>query len=121
MEDTINVIEVIPGGPSEKVGIANGDKIISVNGKNFTGVKINPNSVKEQLRGPKNSTVKLGIKRQTSDKILYFTIKRGHIPIKSVDAAYMIEKNTGCESEPVWSHHLRRVCNSLVDAEKRWS
>ena len=49
MEDTINVIEVIPGGPSEKVGIANGDKIISVNGKNFTGVKINPNSVKEQL------------------------------------------------------------------------
>ena len=95
MEDTINVIEVIPGGPSEKVGIANGDKIISVNGKNFTGVKINPNSVKEQLRGPKNSTVKLGIKRQTSDKILYFTIKRGDIPIKSVDAAYMIEKNTG--------------------------
>ena len=95
MEDTINVIEVIPGGPSEKVGIANGDKIISVDGKNFTGEKINPNLVKEQLRGPKNSVVKLGVKRATSAKTLYFTGTRGDIPIKSVDAAYMIDKNTG--------------------------
>ena len=95
MEDTINVIEVIPGGPSEKVGIANGDKIISVDGKNFTGEKINPNLVKEQLRGPKNSVVKLGVKRATSAKTLYFTVTRGYIPIKSVDAAYMIDKNTG--------------------------
>ncbi len=95
MEDTINVIEVIPGGPSEKVGIANGDKIISVDGKNFTGEKINPNLVKEQLRGPKNSVVKLGVKRATSSKTLYFTVTRGDIPIKSVDAAYMIDKNTG--------------------------
>ena len=95
MEDTINVIEVIPGGPSEKVGIANGDKIISVDGKNFTGEKINPNLVKEQLRGPKDSVVKLGVKRATSAKTLYFTVTRGDIPIKSVDAAYMIDKNTG--------------------------
>ena len=95
MEDTINVIEVIPGGPSEKVGIANGDKIISVDGKNFTGEKINPNLVKEQLRGPKNSVVKLGVKRAPSAKTLYFTVTRGDIPIKSVDAAYMIDKNTG--------------------------
>ena len=95
MEDTINVIEVIPGGPSEKVGIANGDKIISVDGKNFTGEKINPNLLKEQLRGPKNSVVKLGVKRATSAKTLYFTVIRGDIPIKSVDAAYMIDKNTG--------------------------
>ena len=95
MEDTINVIEVIPGGPSEKVGIANGDKIISLDGKNFTGEKINPNLVKEQLRGPKNSVVKLGVKRATSAKTLYFTVTRGDIPIKSVDAAYMIDKNTG--------------------------
>ena len=95
MEDTINVIEVIPGGPSEKVGIANGDKIISVDGKNFTGEKINPNLVKEQLRGPKNSVVKLGVKRATSAKTLYFTVTRGDIPIKTVDAAYMIDKNTG--------------------------
>ena len=95
MEDTINVIEVIPGGPSEKVGIANGDKIISVDGKNFTGEKINPNLVKEQLHGPKNSVVKLGVKRATSAKTLYFTVTRGDIPIKSVDAAYMIDKNTG--------------------------
>ena len=95
MEDTINVIEVISGGPSEKVGIANGDKIISVDGKNFTGEKINPNFVKEQLRGPKNSVVKLGVKRATSAKTLYFTVTRGDIPIKSVDAAYMIDKNTG--------------------------
>ncbi len=95
MEDTINVIEVIPGGPSEKVGILTGDKIVSVDGKSFVGEKINPNMVREQLRGAKGSVVRLGIKRNNSDKPVYFNVTRGDIPLKSVDAAYMIEKNVG--------------------------
>ena len=95
MDDTINVIEVIPGGPSEKVGIVTGDKIISVNGQKFVGKGLNPNAVKDKLRGPDGSIVKLGIKRNNSNKPLTFSVKRGAIPIKSVDAAYIIEKNTG--------------------------
>lgn len=95
MEDTINVIEVIPGGPSEKVGILTGDKIVSVDGKSFVGERINPNMVREQLRGAKGSVVRLGIKRNNSDKPVYFNVTRGDIPLKSVDAAYMIEKNVG--------------------------
>lgn len=95
MEDTINVIEVIPAGPSEKVGIMAGDKIISVDGKKFVGKGLNPNTVREKLRGTNGSTVKLGVKRNNSNKIFTFTVKRGAFPIKSVDAAYMIEKNTG--------------------------
>lgn len=95
MSDTINVIEVIPGGPAEKVGILAGDKIITVNGKPFVGKGLNPNTVKDHLRGAKGSTVKLGIRRNNSEKTIYFTVKRGDIPVKSVDAAYMIEKNTG--------------------------
>lgn len=95
MDDTINVVEVIPGGPSEKVGILAGDKIISVSGKQFVGKGLNANSIKEQLRGPKGSIVKLGIKRNNSSKTLIFNVKRGDIPIKSVDAAYLIDKNTG--------------------------
>ena len=62
MSDTINVIEVIPGGPAEKVGILAGDKIITVNGKPFVGKGLNPNTVKDHLRGAKGSTVKLGIR-----------------------------------------------------------
>lgn len=95
MADTINVIEVIPGGPAEKVGILAGDKIITVDGKPFVGKGINPNTVKDHLRGAKGSTVKLGIRRNNSAKTIYFTVRRGDIPVKSVDAAYMIEKNTG--------------------------
>ena len=94
MSDTINVTEVIPGGPSEKAGILTGDKIVTVNGKPFVG-QLTPTMVKDSLRGPKGSVVKLGIKRNNSKKLLVFSVTRGDIPVKSVDAAYMIEKNTG--------------------------
>lgn len=95
MEDTINVIEVIPGGPAEKVGILAGDKIVSVDGKSLTGKKMNPNDVKNQLRGPEGSKVKLGIKRGNSKQVNTFVVTRGEVPINSVDAAYMLDKNTG--------------------------
>lgn len=94
MSDTITVTEVIPGGPSEKAGILTGDKIVTVNGKPFIG-QLSPTQVKDSLRGPKGSKVTLGIKRNNSPKLLMFTVTRGDIPVKSVDAAYMIEKNTG--------------------------
>jgi len=95
VNDTIGVIEVIPDGPSEKVGILAGDRIVTIDDSVATGDKINNSEVMKRLRGPKGSKVKLGIKRPNSKKILSFTVTRGDIPINSVDAYYMIDKNTG--------------------------
>lgn len=95
MNDTIDVIEVIPGGPSEKVGIMNGDRIVSINDSTVAGKKITNGDVMKRLRGAKGSMVKLGILRQNSSKVLTFTITRGDIPVNTVDTYYMIDKNTG--------------------------
>ena len=95
MNDTVNVVEVIPGGPSEKVGIVAGDRIISINDSVFVGEKVTNNEVMSRLRGDKNTKVKLGIKRSNSPKTLYFTVTRGDIPVNSVDASYMLDKTTG--------------------------
>ena len=93
--DTITVVEVIPGGPSDKAGILAGDRIVTVNDSTFVGKSVDANFVKSKLRGDKNSVVKLGIKRSNSAKTLTFKVTRGDVPVNSVDAAYMIEKNTG--------------------------
>lgn len=93
--DTIGVVEVIPGGPSEKVGIMPGDRIITIDDSVATGENVTNGMVMKRLRGPKGTKVKLGIKRQSSSKPLTFTVTRGDIPVNTVDAYYMIDKNTG--------------------------
>ena len=95
MNDTIGVVEVIPGGPSEKVGLLAGDRIIMIDDSTATGDKMTNGAVMKRLRGPKGSKVKLGIKRQNTNKMLTFTVTRGDIPINSVDAHYMIDNITG--------------------------
>ena len=92
-DDTVYVIEVIPGGPSEKAGLVAGAKIISADGKSLVGLE--QSKIMETLRGTKGSRVKLGIKRLTSDKPVSIVVTRGDVPVKAVDASYMIEKNTG--------------------------
>ena len=93
--DTVSVVEVIPGGPSEKVGILAGDRIIEVNDSAFTGKDVTDTTVRQKLRGKKGSKVKLKIKRLTTGKTLNFVVTRGDIPVNSVSASYMIDKNTG--------------------------
>ena len=93
--DTIGVVEVIPGGPSEKVGIMPGDRIITIDDSVATGENVTNGMVMKRLRGPKGTKVKLGIKRQNTSKLLTFTVTRGDIPVNTVDAYYMIDKNTG--------------------------
>lgn len=93
--DTITVIEVIPGGPSYKAGILAGDRIVTVDDSTYVGESIDANFVKSKLRGDKNTIVKLGVKRSTSTKLLTFNVKRGDVPVNSVDAYYMIEPTTG--------------------------
>lgn len=93
--DTINVLEVISGGPSENVGLMPGDRIISVDDSIVAGKGISDIKVKNMLRGPKGSVVSLGIRRPTSKELLTFDVTRGDIPVSSIDAAYMIEPNVG--------------------------
>lgn len=95
MNDTVRIVEVLSGGPSEKAGLIAGDKIVSVNDTSFTGSKITNQEVFKKLRGIKGSSIKLGIKRSSSDKVLSYDLIRGDIPVNSIDAAYMVEKEIG--------------------------
>ncbi len=93
--DTIVVINTISGGPSEKVGIKAGDRIIKINDTIVAGIKIKSNDVVKKLKGPSNTKVKVSVKRRNTKKTIDFTITRGKIPLYSVDVAYMINKNIG--------------------------
>ncbi len=95
IKDTIRVINPIEFGPSEKIGIKAGDKIIKVETKNVAGVKITNKQVFDKLRGKSGTTVNVTILRNGVAKPLNFKITRGAIPIYSVDATYMINANVG--------------------------
>lgn len=92
-QDTVNVMSVIRGGPAEKVGILAGDRIVKADTTLLVGMK--DTEVMKCLKGPKDSSVKLGIKRHGKDELTWFTVVRGDIPVQSVDASYMINGNTG--------------------------
>lgn len=93
--DTISIIEVLSGGPSEKVGLMPGDRIVSVNDSIVAGKSFTNEKVISILRGEKGSQVKLGIKRNTAKETLYFDLIRDDIPVTSVDAAYIIAPEIG--------------------------
>ena len=93
--DTILVISVIPGGPSEKAGLLAGDRIITINDSLFAGNNSSQGKIMKTLRGAKNSVVKLGIKRSTSQDLLYFNVTRGDVPVNSVDVAYVVREGVG--------------------------
>ena len=90
--DTVQVVAVISGGPSEGIGVLAGDKIVMVNDSNFTGKSITNEKVMHALRGPKGTEVKIGVMRSGSDEVYEFTIIRGDIPVHSVDAKFIIEE-----------------------------
>ncbi len=93
--DTILVVNPIPGGPSEKLGIRAGDRIIKIDGNVVAGVKIKNNDVFKKLRGKKGTQVSVSILRRGEKELLDFTITRDKIPIYSLDAAYMVDKEIG--------------------------
>lgn len=90
-QDTVRIVAVIAGGPSEGVGVLAGDKLITVDDSVFTGKKINNEKVMRTLRGEKGTQVKLGVLRSGMNEPLYFTVTRGDIPVTSVDAKFIIE------------------------------
>lgn len=93
--DTITVVATIPGGPSEKVGIQAGDKIISIDGNNVAGIKIKNEDVIKKLRGTKGTKVLVTMQRRGVTEPLDFTITRDKIPLYSVDAVYMATPTVG--------------------------
>lgn len=95
IEDTLLVVQPVSNGPSEKVGILAGDRIVAVNDSAIAGVKMSTEDIMSRLRGPKNSEIKLTVVRRGVNETLYFTVKRDKIPILSLDAAYMIQPKTG--------------------------
>lgn len=88
--DTVQIVAVISGGPSEGVGLLAGDRIVTVNDSAFTGKGINNERVMHSLRGPKGTPVTIGVKRNGVSEVLNFTVTRGDIPIHSVDAKFII-------------------------------
>lgn len=95
LTDTVYVIQVIPGGPSEKVGLVAGDRIVQVNDTVIAGVKMKTTDIMKRLRGPKGSEVRVKVKRNGESELLDFTIVRGKIPVHSIDAVYMADKSIG--------------------------
>ncbi|MEW6467831.1 MAG: S41 family peptidase [Bacteroidota bacterium] len=95
VRDTICVVSVIAGGPSQKAGLLAGDKIITVEGKTVAGTNVKNKDVTSLLRGPKGTDVKVGVMRNNQPKLIGFVITRDEIPLYSLDVAYMLDDNTG--------------------------
>ncbi len=93
--DTITVIRAIEGSPSDKVGIQGGDRIITADGDSIFGKDLSNSDIINKLKGPIDTKVKLEVYRKGEPKLLKFSVKRDHIPIQSVDAAYMLTETLG--------------------------
>jgi len=94
-KDTLLVLTTIPGGPSEKVGLRAGDRIVEVDGKNIAGIGLKNTDVQSMLKGKKGTKVEIGVLRRNVSELLDFTIARDKIPIFSLDASYMLDDETG--------------------------
>ena len=94
-DDTLFVIQTVSKGPSEKVGILPGDRIVTVNDTAIAGVKMEREEIMKRLRGPKGSVVQLGVVRRGYDEHLMFRVTRDKIPVHTLDAAYMIAPKVG--------------------------
>ena len=95
LEDTIVVVHVIIGGPSQKVGLEDGDKIVTINGENVAGIGIDNQGVFKRLRGTKGTEVTVGVKRGNEPGLLDFLIVRDKIPLYALDAAYITPDKVG--------------------------
>jgi len=95
LNDTVHVIEIVSGGPAEKVGLMAGDCILKADTVDLTGKNATNENVFKNLRGKKGTKVNLTIKRDNSSKPLNFTVTRNDVPVNSVDCSYMIDNHIG--------------------------
>lgn len=115
-EDTVVIINTIPGGPSDKVGILAGDRIVRINDSLVAGVGIPQDDIVDMLKGPQGTRVKVGIKRKGVPEELTFEITRDKIPLYSVDVAYRVNDSTGYIKI---SKFARTTFNEFMDAASR--
>lgn len=95
LEDTIVVVNTIVGGPSEKLGILAGDKIVKIENETVAGTKLKNKDVISKLRGPRGTVVKVSIYRRGVKQLIDYSITRDKIPLTSIDATYMLDNETG--------------------------
>jgi carboxyl-terminal processing protease len=93
-QDTLYVIQTVPGGPSERVGVLAGDRIITVNDTVIAGVKMRNSDIQKRLRGKKGTRVTIQVKRPGVKELITFRITRDNIPLHSIDASYMLDEKT---------------------------
>lgn len=121
-KDTLYVIETISGGPSERVGLQAGDRILSVNDTVIAGVKMKRNDIMKRLRGPKNTKVEVKVLRRSGllADTIPFVITRAEIPIYSVDAAYMADDKTGyIRLNKFGAESHKEVAKAIKDLKKQ--
>jgi len=94
-KDTVVIVQVISGGPSERVGLLAGDRVVTVDDSTIAGIGIKSKGVVRLLKGPKNTKVKVGVKRNGNKNLIYFEITRDKIPFYSIDASFMLTKDVG--------------------------
>lgn len=116
VEDTLYVIQPTPGGPSEKMGIRPGDRIISANDTVIAGVKMKNSDIIKILRGTKGSVVRVKVKRGDEPELIEFRLVRDDIPLYSVDAAYMVDDSTGFISATRFAESTAREVRQAADS-----
>lgn len=115
LRDTIIIIEPITGGPSEKVGIRAGDRILTINNEKVTNIKLTTTGVRQRLMGPKGSKVSITVSRRGTTYPLEFTIIRDKIPIYSLDASYMLDGKTGYIKLNKFAATTEKEFNDAID------
>lgn len=94
-KDTVAVVKVVPGGPSEKGGLIDGDRIVKVNDTLIAGIKMDQNKIMGMMRGEIGTKVKISVKRKGVKNLLHKELTRGSIPLTSVDVSYMMSEEVG--------------------------
>jgi carboxyl-terminal processing protease len=119
LRDSIIIVEPIGGGPSEKVGIRAGDRILTISNEKVTGINITTTGVRSRLMGPKGTKVNITVYRKGVKDILDFTIIRDKIPIYSVIASYMLDKETGYVKLDKFAATTENEFSNAVDSLKK--
>lgn len=101
-DDTVRIVRVIEGGPSQRVGLRAGDRIVTVDGKKYVGKVVTNDETMKRLKGEAGTAVKLGVKRNGEKRLVDFSITRGNVPVKSITSAYLVDKNKGYINIETW-------------------